>query len=55
MIESLFSRIKGARAYVLAGLLAIISLIHYLVRGVHFGILHGLLGHLYIVPIILGA
>jgi two-component system, NtrC family, sensor histidine kinase HydH len=55
MIESLFSRIKGARAYVLAGLLALISLIHYLVRGVHFGILHGLLGHLYIVPIILGA
>ena len=39
----------------LAGLLALISLIHYLVRGVQVGILHGLLGHLYIVPIILGA
>jgi len=55
MIESLFRRIKGSRAYALAGLLALISLIHYLVRGVHAGILHGLLGHLYIVPIILGA
>ncbi|MGE5173429.1 MAG: ATP-binding protein [Betaproteobacteria bacterium] len=55
MIKSTFRRIKGLRAYVLAGLLAIISLIHYLVGGAQAGILHGLLGHLYIVPIILGA
>ena len=55
MLESPFRRIKGFRAYVLAGLLALISLIHYLAAGVHTGILHGLLGHLYIVPIILGA
>jgi signal transduction histidine kinase len=50
-----FKRIKGLRAYVLAGLLALISLIHYVVGGAQAGILHGLLGHLYIVPIILGA
>jgi two-component system sensor histidine kinase HydH len=55
MITSNFRRIKGLRAYALAGLLAVISLIHYLVGGVQAGILHGLLGHLYIVPIILGA
>jgi two-component system sensor histidine kinase HydH len=47
--------IKGARIYFLGGLLALISLIHYLARDVQVGILHGLLGHLYIVPIILGA
>jgi len=47
--------IKGLRAYVLAGLLLIISLIHYSVGGASAGMLHGLLGHLYIVPIILGA
>jgi two-component system sensor histidine kinase HydH len=47
--------IKGFKAYVLAGLLAAISLIHYLVGGAAAGMLHGILGHLYIVPIILGA
>jgi len=40
---------------VLTGLLVFISLIHYLVGKAQAGILHGLLGHLYIVPIILGA
>ena len=39
----------------LAGLLALISAVHYAVGGASAGILHGLLGHLYIVPIILGA
>ena len=39
----------------LAALLILISLIHYLVGGAQAGILHGILGHLYIVPIILGA
>lgn len=39
----------------LAGLLAIITLTHYLVGGAQAGLLHSLLGHLYIVPIILGA
>jgi signal transduction histidine kinase len=48
-------RIKGLRAYVLAGLLVLITLIHYVASGVQAGMLHGLLGHLYIVPIILGA
>jgi signal transduction histidine kinase len=47
--------IKGFKAYVLAGMLASISLIHYLVGGAAAGMLHGILGHLYIVPIILGA
>ncbi len=55
MITSFFRRIKGIRIYILAGLLAVVSLIHYLAGGVQAGILHGLLGHLYIVPIILGA
>jgi two-component system sensor histidine kinase HydH len=55
MIKSFFRRIKGIRIYVLAGLLSVISLIHYLMGVAQAGILHGLLGHLYIVPIILGA
>jgi len=48
-------RIRGLRAYVLAGLLALVTLIHYLVGGAQAGMLHSLLGHLYIVPIIIGA
>lgn len=47
--------IRGLRAYTLAGLLALITIVHYSVGGAAAGILHGLLGHLYIVPIILGA
>ena len=39
----------------LSGLLALITLVHYLVGGAQAGMLHSLLGHLYIVPIILGA
>ncbi len=39
----------------LTGLLVLISIIHYSVGISAAGILHGLLGHLYIVPIILGA
>lgn len=50
-----FRKLKGLRAYVLAGLLALITLIHYLMGGSRAGLLHSLLGHLYIVPIILGA
>ncbi len=46
---------KRIRAYVLTALLALITLIHYLLGGTEPGILHGMLGHLYIVPIILGA
>jgi signal transduction histidine kinase len=45
----------GLRAYVLAGLLALISIIHYLLGGAQAGMLHSILGHLYIVPIILAA
>jgi len=36
-------------------MLALITLCHYLVGGARAGLLHSLLGHLYIVPIILGA
>lgn len=50
-----FRKLKGLRTYALAGLLALISLIHYLAGGAQTGMLHSLLGHLYIVPIILGA
>ena len=39
----------------LCGLLAVISLIHYSMGRMAEGMLHGVLGHLYIVPIILGA
>jgi two-component system sensor histidine kinase HydH len=49
------SNIKGIKIAVLAGLLALITLFHYITWGVQAGILHGILGHLYILPIILGA
>ncbi len=52
---SRLKRIRGLRIYVLACLLALVSLTHYLAGGVQAGMLHGILGHLYIVPIILGA
>jgi signal transduction histidine kinase len=55
MIRFPFRTHKGVKVYVLAGLLALITLLHYLAGGAMAGILHGLLGHLYIVPIILGA
>ncbi len=55
MAGILKKRIKGLRSYVLAGLLALITLIHYLAGGARAGMLHGILGHLYIVPILLGA
>jgi len=51
----LLRSLKGVRVYVLAGLLAIISAIHYLLGGAGAGLLHSMLGHLYIIPIILGA
>ena len=40
---------------ILGGLLGLITLVHYLLGGTRSGLLHGILGHLYIVPIILGA
>ncbi len=55
MTESRKNRIKGLKAFILAGLLALITFFHYLAWGVQAGILHGILGHLYILPIILGA
>jgi signal transduction histidine kinase len=55
MDKTLFRKLKDLRAYVLGGLLALITLIHYLVGGARAGMLHSLLGHMYIVPIILGA
>jgi len=55
MDRSSFRNLKGIRALVLAGLLVLITLVHYLAGGARAGMLHGILGHLYIVPIILGA
>ncbi len=52
-MTALFKR--HAKAFLLAGLLALITLSHYLAWGVQAGILHGILGHLYIIPIILAA
>lgn len=48
-------RIKGIRMLALAGMLALITLFHYLAGGAQAGMLHGLLGHLYIVPIMMAA
>ena len=55
MAKSTFTRIKSFKAGILFGLLVLITLIHYLAGGAKAGMLHSLLGHLYIVPIILGA
>jgi signal transduction histidine kinase len=55
MTGILKKRFKGTRPVVLAGLLAFITLVHYLVGGAGAGLLHSILGHLYIMPIILGA
>jgi two-component system, NtrC family, sensor histidine kinase HydH len=55
MTGTLKNRFKEFRLFVLTGLLALITLVHYLVGGARAGMLHSLLGHLYIVPIIMGA
>jgi signal transduction histidine kinase len=55
MIEILTRHFRGIRIPVLAGLLAFVTLVHYLVGGARAGMLHSILGHLYIVPIIMGA
>jgi signal transduction histidine kinase len=55
MTMLLIRRIKGIRAGVLTVLLAVITLVHYFAGGAQAGMLHSILGHLYIVPIILGA
>lgn len=43
------------RIFALGGMLVLITLFHYLAGGAQAGMLHGLLGHLYIVPILIGA
>ena len=43
------------RLYVLGGLLASISAVHYFLGMNGSGLLHSMLGHLYIIPIVLGA
>jgi two-component system sensor histidine kinase HydH len=55
MLLDVFRSLKGVRLYVLTGLLAVISVIHYVLGGAGSGLLHSMLGHLYIIPIILGA
>ena len=52
---SMPGRNNGIRMLILAGLLLLITLVHYLVGGGAAGLLHSVLGHLYIVPIILSA
>ncbi len=52
---SLFRKVKGLRIYILIVLLGGITVIHYLLGGAQAGMLHSILGHLYIVPIVLGA
>jgi signal transduction histidine kinase len=55
-MAELFSKgMKGFRPIVLVSILALITGFHYLAGGAQAGMLHGLLGHLYILPIILGA
>ncbi len=54
-MDKLRFKFKGARVFALIGLLALITFFHYLAWGVRTGILHGILGHLYIIPIIIGA
>lgn len=54
--RSLFNKpVRGTRAAFLASLLLLVTLFHYLAGGAQAGMLHGLLGHLYILPIILSA
>lgn len=50
-----FKSVKGLRVFILAGMLAVITLLHYLAGGAQAGMLHGLLGHLYIAPIMMAA
>ncbi len=55
-MNRLFNRqVKGLRIYILTGLLALITVVHYLLGGARAGLLHSIFGHLYIVPIILAA
>ena len=55
MTESVAKGINYVKPAALAGMLALITVLHYLAAGVRAGMLHGLLGHLYILPIIIGA
>jgi two-component system sensor histidine kinase HydH len=55
MTESVAKGMSYVKPAALAGMLALITLLHYLARGVQAGMLHGILGHLYILPIIVGA
>lgn len=48
-------RIKNWRLLVLGGLLGCITLMHFIVGVSASGLLHGILGHLYIIPIVLAA
>ncbi len=55
MVQIFKKPIKGMKLFTLTGMLALITLFHYLAGGAQSGILHGLLGHLYILPIIMAA
>ncbi len=55
MTKSVAKGISYLKPAALAGMLALITLFHYLAGGAQAGMLHGILGHLYILPIIVGA
>jgi hypothetical protein len=55
MKENLKKHLRLIRLSVLAVLLVLITVIHYLVGARGAGLLHSILGHLYIIPILLGA
>jgi len=55
MITLFNKRIRGVKTIVLAAMLGLITLFHFLAGSVQAGMLHGLLGHLYILPIIVAA
>ena len=55
MVEFVKTGMKGVRSIVLGAMLALVTLLHYLAGGAQAGMLHGLLGHLYILPIIIAA
>lgn len=55
MIGTSIKHFMSVRIAILTGLLSVITLIHYLMGGHGAGLLHSILGHLYIVPILMSA
>lgn len=53
--NSYFTRKKGIRLVIITSILGLITFIHYIIGASAPGLLHSILGHLYIIPILLGA